>query len=42
MLAKYTYYGKFIEERDEDFLENDENQVYFKKQSSYIKTQTEG
>ena len=38
MLAKYTHYSKYLEEHDEDFLEHDENQNYFKKQSSYLKS----
>lgn len=37
MLAKYTLYARYIKEKDEDFLENDDNQIYFKKQSTYMK-----
>lgn len=36
-LAKYTHFTKEITENDIDFLENDENQNYYQKQSSLLK-----
>ena len=37
MLVKYTKYCCMITEKDEDFLEHDDNKNYFKKQSTLIK-----
>lgn len=40
-LAKYTHLGQYIKDNDEDFFENDDNQAFFKKQSSFLKGQSE-
>ena len=38
MLPKYTRFAKYIAEKDEDFMENDDNQIYYRKQSTFAKT----
>ena len=41
MLAKYTKYCSSITEKDEDFLENDDNRNYFKRQGTLLKEREE-
>lgn len=42
MLAKYTRLCPQIKDDDEDFLENDDNQNYFKRQGTIVKGKCEG
>jgi hypothetical protein len=42
MLAKYTRFSSQIKDDDEDFLENDDNQNYFKRQGTIVKGRAEG
>ena len=42
MLPKYTRFAKYISEKDEDFMENDDNQMYYRKQSTFAKGHGDG